>query len=911
MPCSRCVGARERYRAADSEQAARAGLLLGTIEEEDLKDLEKAALAFRDVVSTLGGTQAANQARARLAEMEEIEISLVVPHMYAPGDSALAKLAVRNVPKLDFRIYRIDARESFERLGSLAAAANIEVALVKADRTFSYAVPDYRRYRKERVEVPIELSAGEGLPAGAYLVAAEAEQRRAVVLVLVSPFRVVVKQSPTEVFCWATDRKSGEPQKGVEILVRDEGYAVSATTDADGVARIVHDRERGKCRVLGTLGEAVAPGLAPEAAEGGATGLAPRVSFLLDRPIYRPGSEVAFRAVLRAAERGSFVTPAEQKVPVRLRDPQGRVVAEIEAATDRFGTTHGKLSIPSEGPLGDHRLEIDFAEQTFSEAVPVQAYKKPEYLVDVSTKQRVVRPGEEIDVTFAVSYFFGGAVARAPFEWRVWRAPHAIDRERYLSHAWYLRAIEGERKVGPGSGFSFVAQGGGTTDAEGRGTFPFRTVLDATASRYLVQVMVRDTSGEWVAGSGLAWAAPVGRFAVVLPDRRTYRTGDQAEIRLVTADLGHQPVQTTGEITALLERRDAAGVVSWDPVSSAAVDTGLAGEATLRIALPEPGTYRLQFSGDDGRGGAVVVHSEVVVTGKERDLAKEARLRFEHAVYRGGETARMHLSLPRAGKPVLLSFEGERVLGYRILGRGDLPGSRDRDRRGPGSQRDGGGGRPRRREAAHRRGPHRGPPLPRGRAGAVGHGGRASGRGEDPRPDPRPGRQARRGERRGPGLRRRALRSRRQPRRGSALRLQPRRPAPPRADRLELRVPLRWPDRAPRPRSRRGAARGRALEGDGQAPGRRGDLGSLGSRPGDRGRSRREVQRGVRHGRRRRRRLWRTPRREAEPAGGGGRRARRPEADERGEEQGCRAESGRALEERGRAPQPGPRPLPR
>lgn len=658
------LAARDRYRSHDRNQAARAGLLLGAVEEEDRKDLEAAAKAYRAVVKSFGGTSGARQAAARLARMESIELGLSVPRLFAPGEAAKIKLSVRNVKEATFRLYRLDARDYFERRGTLDGAADTEVALVKSDRTFTYAVPDWRRYRKDTLDVAVELEEKKTLPEGAWLVAVEAEERRSVVLVLVSSIRLVVKQAPRQVFCWATDARTGEPAEGVEILLKGGDTKKPLKTDKDGVAHADVD-VGGGLQVLGLRGDGVAPGLAAAPKSVSKKGLAPRAAFTLDRPVYRPGTTIRFRAVLRRPHQGSWVTPDKEKIPARLVDPRGRILAETELVTGAFGVVHGSFRTPPEA-VGDYRIELRFAKQAFHQTVAVRAYKKPEYQVSVNPKSRVVRPGEEVDCEVDVRYFFGGPVREGSFEWRVFQRSLQIDRDRYQDYAWYLKATEAKRADRPGAGWSYVANGAGSLDAEGKGRLTFRTPLGGGDRRYLVQVMVRDTAGAPVSGTGMVYAAAQDRFAVVLSSQRTFRAGDTASVRVITADPGYAPVASQGRLRALIERKSGAET-SFETISDTTVDTGLAGEATVRVKLPRAGDWVLRFECEDARGAPVTASTRIVVSGERPDLAKEAQLRFERSVYRAGETARAHLSVPAAGRPVLLTFEGERVLEWRLL----------------------------------------------------------------------------------------------------------------------------------------------------------------------------------------------------------------------------------------------------
>lgn len=660
------LAARDRYRRHDQQQAARAAYLAGVVREEDLEELEAAIRTYRRVVEEMDGTGGARAAAARIRTLESVELHARTPHLFAPGEETAVRLTARNVPAVTVRLYQVDARDTFEQRGSLQAMADVEVALVKADRTFTFEVPGYVPHLKKEVPLRLGMEAGKDLPEGAWLVALQAKERRVVVPVVVSSLRLVVKRAPREVFCWAVDAATGEPREGVEVLVRGPGLRERLETDAGGVARLELDEEAPKqVHVLGADGDAVAPGLVPEAPEPGAGGLAPRVAFTLDRPLYRPGETVAFHAFLRAVARGDLVTPEPTEVSAALEDPRGRVLDTATLESGSFGSVHGRLDLPPDGPVGDHRLKLAFAGHTFTQKIPVQAYTVPEFQVTVEPGRRVVAPGETAEVKIHARYFFGGPVRHAPVTWSALPRELALDRARYRSHAWYLRAVNLLDEPGKAERLPFVGvRGSTTTDEQGNATIEVPVLSLERPHQYQVVARVRG-AGRWVHGTGRFSAGPVDRFAVVVADRRTYRTGDTTEVRVITPDLTQEPVRTRGRLL-LLRRHEDRGETAWEQVSEAAVDTGLAGEAVVRVELDAAGTYRLRFEGRDRDGSPVTAETGIEVSGEAPEDG-ELRLRFERAVCKAGEAAPAHLSVPQPGRPVLITYEGERVLRHRIL----------------------------------------------------------------------------------------------------------------------------------------------------------------------------------------------------------------------------------------------------
>ncbi|HYC76423.1 MAG TPA: MG2 domain-containing protein, partial [Planctomycetota bacterium] len=388
----RFAEARDAFRDArarwikDAENAAlEAWLLQGKVEEEDLRDVAAAAAVFREL-SAYGRTSQGREARARLARLEAVRLALAAPRPFAPGEDAHVELTVRNVKEVVVRVYRLDAAGYFERKGTLAGAQKLDVALVKADRSFVHATPAYEPYREDVVKAPVRL--GEApLAEGAYLVTAEAAERRAAAVVLVSRLRMAVKLAPTEVFAWATDALTGAPIEGAEVLVRGDGLKLSARTEADGTARLELPKGAATVETFGRFGASAAPGESASAIAPTST-VSPRAHWAFDRPLYRPGETVRFALTARLADRGRLVTPDGETVHVAWIDPRGRVAGEAELKTERFGRADGAFPIPEDGAVGTWMLRAELrrgaADATwFERRVEVREFTTPEVRVTV------------------------------------------------------------------------------------------------------------------------------------------------------------------------------------------------------------------------------------------------------------------------------------------------------------------------------------------------------------------------------------------------------------------------------------------------------------------------------------------------------------------------------------------------
>ncbi len=651
--------ARDRWLQDNQEVAARAGFAQGVIEEEDRKDLEGAVSAFRFVAEKLGNTSSANLARVRLANLEAIDLGLEVRRAYAPGEPVVVNLRTRNVKDVTFRVYRLDAKAYFDRKGTLNGTNDIDVALVKSDKTIAQPIKDYVRYRLDRSDITIPDAAE-----GAWIVSAEAEQRRALVTVLVTRVRVVVKQGTSGIFAWATDAKSGDPLADVNIIARNGDFRVEGKTTVDGTVRLSVPAGKGPCEVVAVSGNSVTPGFGVPAAASGQEGLTPRLHWVLDRPVLRPGDALRYVAFLREVKDGNHVSSEGTEVTMTWLDPKGRMFSSEQVKTAAFGRLEGEVRTPEAGMPGNWTLRAAFGSFTFNQDVTVKVFTTPEYKVDVSTQKRTVNPGDEVTASIKVESWSGGVVPGARFDYSVTAVPAAFDDARYRDSSWWYRATEKTPRATP-SGKN-IANGSGTCDEQGQASISFKVENIGNPTRYLVRAMVLDSAQGFISGSQSLVASFTPGHVVVIPDRRAYRSGDRLSARVVAVDWMSGPLALSGDAELIAIRTEGAKRVE-EVLSRLSLNLGSTGEAEARLELPKAASCVLRFTGTDAKGMKVVGEFPVEVTGERPDLAKEARLLFEREAWGAGVSARAFIDAPAANGKALVTFEGEGVLEHRLI----------------------------------------------------------------------------------------------------------------------------------------------------------------------------------------------------------------------------------------------------
>jgi TolA-binding protein len=647
-----------KYR--QSTQAPQAQwLLAGTLEEQDR--LADAIATLEELIRTWPRANEAYLARQRLQELKRTVLAITSERAYASNEAFTMRVETRNVPELSCKAYRLDLLEYFRKKQNVGAVEDLAIEVVAPDKAWTDTVEAYEPYRSYERSVPLPLE-----EKGAWIVAVEEQTHRAVALALRSDLTIVCKQGPRHLVVFARDERTGAPWPGVTVLVSDgSSIVVEGTTGRDGVFAETFDRRTGPLRVLAHHGDDLAHS---DAAPAAATtwGYATKAFLHTDRPIYRPNQQVFFRGVVRKVADGLYRPTDDEPVVVTVRDPRGTVYQRRELRTSRFGSFSGAFTLGEEPPLGTWSVVARYAGADYPGTFEVEEYKKPEVLVDVTASRRDYLTGEEVTVDVQASYYFGGAVKEAPIRYWVWRKGYAFDDTRYRSFAWFFKSREqraGYRQAQQGV---LVARGETVADADGKAEISFPTEGGDDDSTYTVVVEARDPSRRWAGGAANVFVTARAFYAVCKTDKKLYRPAERVRVTAIAVDAGHGGVGAEGELV-LYKRRRVRGAMRFDPVDRRPLTTGDDGKAEVEIQAPDPGAYRLVFEANDRRGGRVAGGVELTVAGESEDLAAEAKLVCERAVYRRGETAKVLINSPAAPAWALVTFEGEKVLEHRVI----------------------------------------------------------------------------------------------------------------------------------------------------------------------------------------------------------------------------------------------------
>src|SRR5579864_6123480 len=200
----------------------------------------------------------------------------------------------------------------------------------------------------------------ESLDKGVYVVEVTDGSLRAYTLLVVSELALVTKSAPGQLLAFTAERRGGNPIGGTKVEIWAAHKQLATTqTDAQGLSLISLSTEHSQdTRIVATHGKDVAI-VAPYYFNISSDPSDDFTGYVYtDRPVYRPGHPVHFKGILRARSGEKYRVPSGQQVEMTVQDPGGKQVFQAGANVSAYGSVHGDLNLPADASLGYYFISV-------------------------------------------------------------------------------------------------------------------------------------------------------------------------------------------------------------------------------------------------------------------------------------------------------------------------------------------------------------------------------------------------------------------------------------------------------------------------------------------------------------------------------------------------------------------------
>ncbi|MDB5098701.1 MAG: alpha-2-macroglobulin family protein [Cyanobacteria bacterium RYN_339] len=594
-------------------------------------------------------------------------------------------------PAIDVALYKLDLARvmaldpELKLLHQPKIDALIARGLVSPVKQWRQAIPANATDDDDWFFKPVQVETGEG----AYVAALSTQPEKgpedakapdklvASYWFNVSRLGLVAKRGQDQVLLYGVDLVTKKPLPGIDISLFPGG--AKGKTNADGVLMVPTTAVE-KLRVLGRVGESAAV----VAATWDKSRDPFRIYGYTDRPVYRPGQRVYFKATVRAQAPKGYGSASGKQVDAKLKDATGTEVGAVVTQVSEAGGLDGQFELAADASLGEYRLELAAGDSFESINFKVADYRKPEYKVDITPEKPRYVQGGTATVHVLSTYYFGAPVPNAKLAVSVYSAP-AYDN--YNPEEGFYYGYNGEDQD-PVWGFGDVLQQTeGATDAQGK--FDLSVPLAAaakekagddptwTGDRILtVAVEAIDASGRPVKGHQ-SFRVSQGDFKLsAQPDQYLNVGKAPIGLSLRTRDYEDKPVAT--EVAVAVDRLEQVketskeGDETWKtvrvPAWKGTAKTDARGLAHVDVPAQPAGDYDVNLQATDAAGRTIHASTSAWVASEDTPFAGEPATRsgalkivLDKKVYKPGDTARALVVSPVANVTALVTVEGQRL----------------------------------------------------------------------------------------------------------------------------------------------------------------------------------------------------------------------------------------------------------
>ena len=500
---------------------------------------------------------------------------------------------------------------------------------------------------------------------------------------------------------WDSERRKSDNHFRIEKLASDRSGTAVFPSPKTRHSRLHVIASRGKR--LAWTGMAYARRYHPSAVKKGKSAY-----VITDRPVYRPGQTVYFKAWIRETKDGILQNYPGKNATLYIHDMRGNEVYKTKVQTDPHGAIDGSFTLGEEPPLGVYRISISDVVLSSGRNFRVEEYKKPEFEVLVETGENHMKLGETASAVIRANYFFGAPVTDAQVKYKVFR-------EEYR-HGYYFPG-EWDWLYGPGYGRCWyscdwfpwwsrvrccwmppwwwwswqvgalanpvrelVQQGETAIGPEGT----VEVAIDTEAAlrnhpdcdhRYVIEAEVRDTSRRVITGQGSIKVTRQAFYSFIRSDKSFYSPGEEMQISLSCLTPGEKPVKADGIVTIseIVFGGPENARIEEKELDRFKIETDESGRASFRFRHERSGQLKIRFETPDAWGGSVNGYALVWICGSDFDgrlhRFNDLEILTDKRTYKPGETCHLMINTRRPGSTILFADEvdGNCLLSWRLL----------------------------------------------------------------------------------------------------------------------------------------------------------------------------------------------------------------------------------------------------
>jgi uncharacterized protein YfaS (alpha-2-macroglobulin family) len=512
---------------------------------------------------------------------------------------------------------------------------------------------------------------------GIYIVQAIKGELVAYCAVVVSDNAIVYKNSSSRVLAFLTNVKTSEFLKEVKFTLVYNKVTSSMLTDKDGLALFnikskgIHDIESRPLLAAQTGKETIISYPYFYFWGGGETLL--NAYVYTNQPIYRPGQEVFFKAILRDKEGNELKNIAGTDFSVSVKSPRNKEVYSQTLKPDDLGSLSGNIKLEDGADLGNYSIIISKGESHYYGSFEVQEYKKPEYQVKIELPKNNYANKDEITGKVKADYYFGSPVNNGTVAVKIYKKYYWRPWWYWSDYSWFYKSFD---KVSPYNWreLTFVQQMDGVLDSKGEYNFTYKVNEENNADYvYVISAEVTDASRMAVTGNSNVYITR-GSFSIFsTPDKYFTETGKPVVLKINAADFNDTPVETDFKVVIHypMDPNDRRLNIKENEKDSLTGRTDKSGKAVISYypGNLRAGYYNYTVSVRDEKGRDITTQSSFYYG--QNDFysynGQGVEIITDKDSYEKGDSLTAYIFLPTPGTAVLLTYESNEIFYYKRI----------------------------------------------------------------------------------------------------------------------------------------------------------------------------------------------------------------------------------------------------
>lgn len=184
---------------------------------------------------------------------------------------------------------------------------------------------------------------------GVYLVEAAHNDRIAHTVIIISDLAFITKKSLDNFLLYATHRTTGKPEPQVKFVIyNDKQYITGGTKDGVLILKLTEEvtTTEGNAKIMAVKGEDFTISSDWFYSYYRGESLKKKVYIYTERPVYRPGQIVYFKAILREIVEDTYKIPDPAVIyPIVIKDPKGTEIYNKTHAIHEYGSLFGEFQL--------------------------------------------------------------------------------------------------------------------------------------------------------------------------------------------------------------------------------------------------------------------------------------------------------------------------------------------------------------------------------------------------------------------------------------------------------------------------------------------------------------------------------------------------------------------------------------